>query len=379
MDLICFSHLRWNFVYQRPQHLLTRFAKKYRVFYLEEPVFENRTNSFFESRTIIDNLQVITPHLPEGLGEKEIVGIQQALLIDIFEEYNIHPNIFWFYTPMALPITKGFSPDLTIYDCMDELSNFKFAPPALKSLEKELFAKADLVFTGGNNLYNAKKHLHKNIWSFPSSIDKDHFAQARMFSKCPDDQSIIPGPRFGYYGVIDERMDLELLRNVAERNKGWQFIMIGPVIKIDRSSLPQLPNIHYLGSRKYENLPAYLQGWHIAMIPFLRNDATRFISPTKTPEYLAAGIPVISTSIVDVVNPYGNEGLVYIADTADDFINAAKEEFEKTDKAQWLQRVDLFLKNNSWNNTWKKMYDLIVQTVENKNKISNPLKKKTYV
>jgi UDP-galactopyranose mutase len=233
---------------------------------------------------------------------------------------------------------------------MDELSAFKFAPAELKLLETELFKKATIVFTGGQSLYNAKKSAHHNIFPFPSSIDKHHFSQARDIIKEPEDQAAIPSLRFGFYGVIDERFNIKLIDEVSKRKPDWQFILVGPVVKIEESELPRRDNIHYLGSKSYNELPAYLSGWDIAMIPFEKNESTRFISPTKTPEYLAAGKPVISTSITDVVDPYFVNGLVHIADTVDDFIAAAEKEMAKsvTEKKIWLEQVDNFLKHVSW-------------------------------
>ncbi|MDB5200602.1 MAG: glycosyltransferase family 1 protein [Ferruginibacter sp.] len=362
MDLICFSHLRWNFVYQRPQHLLTRFAGSYRVFYVEEPLFTSDPKGGLSIRKVAAQLWVITPELAQGLSPKEIVTAQQELLVALFDQFSIHPDIFWYYTPMALPFTKGFAPELTVYDCMDELSNFKFAPPELKTLEADLFRKADVVFTGGHNLFSAKKNSHANIWPVPSSIEKEHFAMARTCKECPADQALIPGPRFGYYGVIDERMDINLIREVAEQRPDWHFVMLGPVIKIDPACLPQLPNVHFLGGKSYAELPLYLGGWDIAMVPFELNDSTKYISPTKTPEYLSGGVPVISTAIVDVVHPYGTKQLVHIVGNATEFIEAAQKELACTDRIAWLKKVDEFIKDDSWDNTYKHMSRVIDKT-----------------
>lgn len=252
-------------------------------------------------------------------------------------------------------------------------------PPSIKDLEGELFNKADIVFTGGNSLYLAKKDRHQNIYSFPSSIDKEHFIQARNDMTDPEDQSRIPHPRLGFYGVIDERFDLALIAEVAERNPGWHFIIIGPVIKINSESLPRLSNIHYLGSKTYNELPPYLSGWDIAIIPFAINESTRYISPTKTPEYLAGGKPVISTSIKDVVEPYGINGLVHIADNAEEFIQAAEKELNTTDRDKWLISVDSFLSANSWDKTWNQMQKLIEDTTRENNNITNNLNQEVYV
>ncbi|MDQ6757920.1 MAG: glycosyltransferase family 1 protein [Bacteroidota bacterium] len=365
MDIICFSHLRWNFVYQRPQHLMSRFAKQNRVFLIEEACFNAEHTDYLELNKR-GNLTIVIPHLRSGLSDQDIVSQQVKLLKDLFEEENITTYLFWYYTPMALAVGNHFSPDFILYDCMDELSNFKFAPPELKEREKELFGKSDLVFTGGHNLYQAKKDSHHNIHPFPSSIDKEHFAQGRFQVNDPEDQKSIPHPRFGFYGVVDERFDIDLIKDVAEKRPDWQFIILGPVIKIDPECLPRLDNIHYLGGKTYDELPLYLSGWDIAIIPFLRNDSTKYISPTKTPEYLAGGKPVISTSIVDVVTPYGTNKLVHIADTTEEFISAAESELNNADKTAWLQRIDLFLSQNSWDKTWDKMMQLITDTKKKK-------------
>jgi glycosyltransferase involved in cell wall biosynthesis len=375
MDLICFCHLRWNFVYQRPQHLMSRFSQYNRVFFIEEPFFEPTGESFMEIQKAQDNIWVVTPHLPESYTPDKIIFRQRALLSSLYKKHEIKNYIHWFYTPMALNITDHLKPEMIIYDCMDELSNFKFAPAELKQKERELFRNADLVFTGGHSLYEAKKKDHDNIFPFPSSIDKKHFSQARTLTKEPADQVSLSHPIFGFYGVIDERFDVDLLREVATRKPGWNFVIIGPVIKIDPAVLPRRKNIHYLGTRKYEQLPAYLSGWDVAMIPFLLNDSTKYISPTKTPEYLAAGVPVISSSIADVVNPYGVNNLVHIADNASQFIKAAEKELAATNKKDWMARVDLFLNDNSWDQTWGRMLHQINLTLKNKKRLSFTSKK----
>jgi UDP-galactopyranose mutase len=260
---------------------------------------------------------------------------------------------------------------------MDELAAFKNAPTALKENEKELMAKADVVFTGGHSIYEAKKDLHPNIHPFPSSIDKEHFGKARKKVEEPADQAHIPHPRFGFFGVIDERLDIELIRQVAEARPEWHFIIIGPVVKINPASLPRFENIHYLGGKDYKELPQYIASWDIAMIPFAMNESTKFISPTKTPEYLAGGKPVISTPIKDVISPYGENKLVHIAANAEEFIQHAEAELAKKNHNAWLHKVDTFLAGNSWERTWSQMVRHI-ETVLETNK-SPKVQEKLYV
>jgi UDP-galactopyranose mutase len=359
-DLVCLSHLRWNFVYQRPQHLLSRCAKQRRVFLIEEPIFGSYQDGKLDVSKHESGVWVVVPHLPEGLSESAITSVQQQLIDELFAEAQIHKYILWYYTPMAMGFTRHLEPLAVVYDCMDELSLFTGAPRSLKDCEAELFKRADLVFTGGQSLYEVKRNQHPNVYAFPSSIDRAHFAQARSFTEDPADQADIPQPRLGFFGVIDERMDLNLLEGIAEARPDWHLVIIGPVVKIDPAILPRHKNIHYLGGKNYQELPAYVAGWDVAMLPFACNESTRFISPTKTPEYLAAGKPVVSTSIRDVVKPYGQAGMVYIADTVAEFVTAAEAAMNKnSDRSGWLQKVDAFLAQTSWDRTWEQMIQLV--------------------
>lgn len=356
-DLLVFSHLRWDFVFQRPQHLMTRFAFKRRVFFIEEPHFTD-TTSFYKRFNRENGIQVIVPYVQEGLSQEQLWLEQKNLINQLMESEDIHDFTSWYYTPMALPFTRHLSPNTIVWDCMDELSAFKNAPPQLIQLEAELLECADVVFTGGHALYEAKKNRHHNIHAVPSSIDNDHFRQART-EREPDDQKHIPHPRLGFYGVIDERMDLQLLADIAKLRPDWHLVLIGPVAKINPADLPKAQNIHYLGQKDYKELPCYLSGWDLAMLPFARNESTRYISPTKTPEYLAAGRPVVSTTIRDVVHPYALENLVSIADTPEDFVACVERAMDQARfEPAWLQKVDYFLSRMSWDSTFKKMADL---------------------
>jgi len=369
-NLLCLSHLRWDFVYQRPQHLLTRFSDMFNTYFLEEPMHDAKGKAYLDLSKRLPNLWVVVPHIPSGLSKAEEKLVMIQLLDDFMEDEDGDDFLFWYYTPMALSFTEQLNPGLVVYDCMDELSLFKNAPAELKDLEKRLMAKSDVVFTGGHSLYEAKKHQHANIYPFPSSIDKSHFVKARTNKVQPADQAQVSGIKLGFYGVIDERFDITLIKAIADARPNWSFMLIGPVLKINRKLLPQNENIHYLGQKTYEQLPAYLSGWDVALIPFMLNDSTRFISPTKTPEYLAAGKPVVSTAIRDVVNPYGKNKLVHIGYTAEDFIEAIELELNNKNNKQWLSKVDSFLSKNSWNTTCASMITCIQNSIKDKQKIS---------
>jgi UDP-galactopyranose mutase len=375
-DMVCLSHLRWDFVYQRPQHLLSRCARERRVFFFEEPIFSPGGIANLDFQLKQSGVCKATPQLPEGLSEIEIQEALRLLITDMFSQCDIRDHILWYYTPTALTFTRHIEPLCVVYDCMDELSGFKGANPNLRQLEAELLARADVVFTGGRSLYEAKRAFHSNIHACPSSIDVEHFAQARLQSSDPVDQVPIAHPRLGFFGVIDERMDCDLLAGIADARPEWQLILIGPVAKIDEAILPRRRNIHYLGPKEYKQLPAYIAGWDAALLLFAHNESTRFISPTKTPEYLAAGKPVISTSILDVVSPYGEMGLVRIADDVSGFVAAAESALnEEAKSSEWLDRVDAFLSEDSWDATWLRMMKLMDTAIGARMSASSPLNK----
>jgi UDP-galactopyranose mutase len=341
---------------------LTRAAKNGRVFYIEEPRFGDGPPSL-ELRRREDELYVAVPFLPAGLPPGERAALQAEMVAQCLDAHGVREYVLWYYTPMALAFTHHLTPVAVVYDCMDELAAFAGAPPELTALERRLFEIADVVFTGGHTLYEAKRSAHPNVHAFPSSVDVAHFARARRTAGEPADQAGIPHPRIGFFGVIDERMDYPLLRGVAAARSDWHLVLIGPTAKIDPATLPAAPNIHYLGPRDYAALPAYIAGWDVAMLPFARNHATRFISPTKTPEYLAAGKPVVSTSIRDVVRPYGERGLARIADTPDAFVAAVAAALAE-DPVERQRAADAFLGDLSWDRTWTAMRQLTIEAAD---------------
>jgi UDP-galactopyranose mutase len=359
-DVVCLSHLRWGFVYQRPQHLLSRFVRNHRVFFVEEPVPGDGVPRMERHVCPESGVNIVVPQVPQGLSQSTQETILKLLLNNLIREHDISDYLLWYYTPMALAFSAHLHPSVTVFDCMDELSAFKGAPQEMKDREAELLRRADIVFTGGQSLYEAKLGRHDNLHAFPSSIDYAHFAQARTHNDEPEDQAGIPHPRVGFAGVIDERMDIELLGAIAALRPDLHFIMVGPIVKIDAAALPKASNIHYAGGKSYKDLPAYLSGWDAAILPFAHNESTRFISPTKTPEYLAAGLPVVSTSITDVVRPYGVQRLVRIADAPGHFVEALDAALTiDAHDAEWAARRDAFLAGMSWDITWNRMADLI--------------------
>ncbi|MEA2722652.1 MAG: hypothetical protein QOH59_423 [Gemmatimonadales bacterium] len=366
--VVAFSHLRWNFVYQRPQHLLSRLAARHPVVFIEEPELDPDGPSRWERSSPHPNLTVYRPRTPVRASgfHADQFPVLRPLIAELGAELGATNLLAWLYTPMALPLVRALDPDAVVYDCMDELSLFLGAPPELLSHETALLEYADLMFTGGPSLYRAKQARHPNVHCFPSSVDAAHFrltgpnglpvGEAR-------DQAELPRPRLGFYGVIDERLDLEIVDRLAQAHPDWQIVLVGPVVKIDPDRLPRRPNIHYFGQRTYEELPRYLAGWDVCLLPFARNDATRFISPTKTLEYMAAELPIVSTPITDVAEPYGH--IVYLGSTPDEFLAACEAALASspTERASRAAQMRNVLAGTSWDATVDAMDKLLNQAM----------------
>ncbi len=361
--LLCFSHLRWDFVYQRPQHLMTRAAANYDVVFFEEPVFAETSEvdgpARLERRRTGDGILIATPRLPAGLGPARREVALRRLLDALLAELGSAPAACWYYSPLALGFSRHLRPATTVYDCMDELTLFRGASPLLASFERQLLERADLVFAGGRSLHESKRRLHGHVHLFPSSVDVAHFSPARGRSAAdPADQRDLGRPRVGYFGVLDERIDYALLDAVAVRRPDWTFVLLGPFAKVDPATLPRRDNLRWLGMKPYAALPGYLAGWDAGMMPFALNEATRFISPTKTPEFLAAGVPVVSTAVRAGGRGGGRGGRGAGAAGAP-AVGGASARVRPRPRDGWIARVDRRLALLSWDATWAEMSALM--------------------
>jgi UDP-galactopyranose mutase len=366
--IITFSHLRWDFVYQRPQHLLSRLARGQRVLFIEEPVQGAAGTPSWEFFHPEPGVMVCRPHTPcdvPGYSAEQLPYLRQ-LLHELIESEKLDCYICWFYTPMALPLADELKPEAVIFDCMDELSAFLNAPAELLKREAELLKRADLVLTGGASLYRAKQGRNPNVHCFPSSVDAKHFAAAANGMQEAGDQADLPHPRLGYFGVIDERLDVAMLAALAEAHPEWSICMVGPVVKIDAGALPRSRNIRYFGQKTYQALPSYLKGWDVCLLPFARNRSTEFISPTKTLEYMAAGKMIVSTPITDVASQYGD--LVYLGGTAEEFIAGCEQALaaSREERSRRQKGMKEVLSRTSWDATAAAVQELIGDVLKKK-------------
>ncbi|MCC7209913.1 MAG: glycosyltransferase [Anaerolineae bacterium] len=371
-DLVCISHLRWDFVWQRPQHLLSRLSKTHRVLFVEEPMVRADLSApmleVFQGKGApnVTVMRLLYPGVDGqwiGHGDRRTQHIYARWLTRYLQAESYVRPILWLYTPMAAPFVNVINHRLLIVDVMDQLSAFKGAPAELVKYEQMILPRADLVFTGGVSLYRDKQRFNKATHLFPSGVEVEHFAQAcdRSRIECPAEFAQAARPVLGYFGVIDERMDLDLLRHLAEARPNWSVVMVGPVVKIGHDDLPKAPNLHFVGQRTYDELPRYLAHFDVALIPFALNDATKYLSPTKTLEYLAGRKPVVSTPIHDVVELYGEA--VHVAHNPEQFVQAVEAALaEPADARRAVQ--DRLLTMHTWNDIASRMNALIQAQLE---------------
>jgi UDP-galactopyranose mutase len=373
-DLVCISHLRWDFVWQRPQHLLSRLSRKHRILFVEEPIAStDETTARLDiiagqgapNVTVIRLIQPVQQGRWIGHGNPLTQQTYSDLLNQYLKSEGYVKPCLWLYTPMASEFTDTIDHDLLIVDVMDQLSAFRGAPIELIEREQAVLRQADLVFTGGVSLYRDKLPFNPNTYLFPSGVEVEHYAPAarREAFERPTDLDGIQGPILGYFGVIDERMDLDLLAHLAQAQPDWQIVMLGPVVKIAHEDLPQAHNLHYLGMKKYEELPAYLAYFDVAMIPFAMNEATQYLSPTKTLEYMAAHKPVVSNPINDVIELYGE--VVRIAYSPEEFTQHVREALASAaDGKERKVKEQALLKKYRWDYIAEQMNNLINNAIK---------------
>jgi glycosyltransferase involved in cell wall biosynthesis len=369
--IIVQSHLRWDFVWQRPQQILSRLAEQRPVLFVEEPIFlDDLASAKLDVSVPHANVFRAVPRLPGALrddyerGIAEIRGlVQQAILPGGELRRTFNNPVQWFYSPFTAPAMLGaFNEIAVVYDCMDELSQFRFAHPDLVRRERLLLANADVVFTGGYKLYESKRRYHDNVHFFGCGVDNGHFGKARLSdTPVPTDIASLPQPVFGYFGVIDERIDYDLIRALAASRPDASVVMVGPVVKVDPAALPKAPNILWLGQRDYAALPGYVKGFNVCLMPFALNEATEFINPTKTLEYMSAGKPIVSTAVPDVVRNF--TPVVRVARSARDFVALTSEAALNPSDALLRQGLDMAA-SASWESIVGKMSKLIAQVSE---------------
>lgn len=340
LSIIAHSHLRWDFVWQRPQQVLSRLAQHHPVLFVEDAVDGNGP-ARIELSQPLDNLVRAVPVVP-GCSRDSVDATCASILPLLARELRSHPllaprfatPVQWFYSPLTAPAFIGrFGALGAVYDCMDELANFRFAPPDIEARERFLLARCGVVFTGGYGLYESRSRQHANTHFHGCGVDVDHFGKARCEQTVvPAELAALAQPILGYFGVIDERLDYRLIERLADDLPHASIVMIGPVAKVDPATLPRRGNIHWLGQRAYADLPTLVKGFDVCLMPFAINAATRYINPTKTLEYMAAARPIVSTAIAEVIRNF--TPVVQVAGDADAFVRLVAKAARAPDPAR---------------------------------------------
>ena len=353
--IIVHSHLRWDWVWQRPQQFVSRLSQRHRVLFVETLAPDPQLAAplaRFRSVEAFPNITVLSLQFPDWRwGDGLYIDAERLRLVKEFVQGpaagQFENSVQWFYDPMAAPIfLHRMGERLNVYDCMDELSKFNGAPPEIVQREQQLLAGAAVVFTGGRKLFEAKNRLHGNCHFYGCGVDTEHFGRALdpALETAPE-IAALPKPVFGYFGVVDERLDYELLLALAEANPQGSVVMVGPVSKVDERTLPRRVNLHWLGQRAYADLPALCKGFDVCLMPFALNEATRYINPTKALEYMASGRPVVGTAVPDVVGNFGS--VVQIADTQKEFVSFCQRAATHPDR-EAIERGLSLARENSW-------------------------------
>jgi len=377
--IIVHCHLCWDWVWQRPQQFISRLSQRHRILFVEtvapapdlaRPLARYRTAQNFPNVTIL-TLQFPSWRWGDGKyvdSERRRI-VQEFIAGPVAEQFK--DPVQWFYDPMAAPAFAGqMNEVLTVYDCMDELSKFRCAPPQIVEREAELLKRADVVFTGGRKLFEAKSEHNDNCHFYGCGVDCEHFGKAlAQETTVPEDLAAITSPVaertkpiLGYFGVVDERMDYELICRLADANRDWSVVMIGPTMKVDEATLPKRPNLHWLGQRSYQQLPAYCKGFDVCLMPFALNESTEFINPTKALEYMASGRMIVSTAVPDVVRNFGT--VIKIAKEHDQFIRLCREAVERPEPDAIKRGSQMACEN-----TWERIVSRMEEHVEEAFKI----------
>lgn len=353
--IIVHCHLRWDGVWQRPQQFLSRLAKKHPVLFCEGPTLVNEeiTPRFeIKEASNAENVLVMQTFFPASkfsdgawVDSERLRLLKEALAGELSGQFD--SPVQWFYDPMAVTAYAGnIGERAIVYDCMDQLSQFKFAPPELIQREVTLLEKADVVFCGGRKLREAKSRINSNCHFYGCGVDVEHFGKARLEeTPLPEDLQKMSRPVLGYFGVVDERLDYGLIAALADANPKWSVAIIGPVVKVDPASLPTRPNLYWLGRREYQQLPGYTKGFDVCLMPFALNEATEYINPTKACEYMATGTQIVSTAVPDVVSNFSE--VVDVAQNQEEFIEMCKRAVDRPSEKQ-IQAGLKMAQENTW-------------------------------
>jgi hypothetical protein len=358
--LMVFSHMAWNPGQGRTPQLMAALAGRWQILFVEAPRHAAGA-ARLESRAIRAGLTVLTLTTPAPAAgfhdDAQAFGV--TLLREELAGRRLKIDIAWLDTPMAWPLAQALGIACLAYDCLEgPPASLQFDAALLHQRESALMRTAALMVAAGPSLFNAHRHRHANLHCVCSAVHAEHFSPASLELTSARArrghvlQSSLARPRLGYFGSIDERLDLDLLAALADRQPGWAFVMVGSVAGIAAERLPQRRNIHWLGEQDDALLPYLLAGWDLALMPYVVSEATRFLMPSQTLEYMAGYQPIVSTPVRDVQALYA-PAVTIAAPQAEAFSSACEEVLAESARARSARLIDMarIVARHAWANT----------------------------
>ena len=359
--LVVFSSQRWHFAWQRTQQLLTRLASNYRITVVEPPLTTHR-DAYLECTPVAHGITLAVPHTrcdPGGFHADQF-PVTARLLAQFMREHAIVAPLVWLDTPAALPLVQALAPRAVVYDCHDDAAAHG-GDDGLRHLEEQLMRVADVVIAGGPSLYESHRARHANVHCIANAVAAAHFAPPSPSAKSIEAVSAraihaaIPNPRLGFFGVIDERIDLELLARVADLRPDWQIVMAGPLRGVTPAALPQRGNLMWLGAQTYAILPHLQAHWDLCLLPFKVDACAHHAAPIEALEFLAGQKSVVATPVHDVAALHGH--IVRLAHGAHAFVEACRTAMCERGPLRRQRRIDALISVHS--STWERAADRV--------------------
>jgi glycosyltransferase involved in cell wall biosynthesis len=334
-DIICFAH-DWGGDPTSKTHIMRLLAKKSRVLWVNSIAMRRPVASKSDARRLITKLRrafagcvevepnifVVNPlvlPLPGSALAQRLNGVLlERSLRRTLSKLSFARPILWTFLPTMNRLVGRLGERLLVYHCVDKYSEFSGVPrDAIVAMERDLVKRADLVFTSAARLLEECRPLNPHTHFITHGVDTAHFGRALdPQTPVPDDLAGIRKPVAGFFGLIADWVDLPLIRSLARERPDWSFVLIGKAAT-DLAPLQGLSNVHWLGQKPYTELPGYCRGFDVALIPFVQNELTLRVNPLKLREYLAAGLPVVSTPLPEISR---YDGLVRLATRREEFI-----------------------------------------------------------
>jgi glycosyltransferase involved in cell wall biosynthesis len=372
-SIICFAH-DWNGDPTSKTHIMRILSEKNRILWINSVGWRRPSVSGRDARRLVakvrqitqglvqvnPNLHVASPPAVPLPGVPGVERLNRTLLTASVRHFarraGLERPILWTFLPTTVTLVGRLGESRVIYHCVDEYAAFAGVPrEAFRRMEHDLVRRADLVITSADSLCQERRRLNPSTFFVSHGVDVAHFSRTLDPEMAPAPEVRgLPGPVVGFFGLLAEWVDLEMIREMARRRPDWSFVLVGKAT-VDTAALRAMPNVRLLGQKPYASLPAYCRAFDVGLIPFKRDELTEKANPLKLREYLAAGLPVVSSDLPEV-RKY--KDLVHLANGADGFIAAVERALRERSETAARARVDA-MKHESWEARVEEISELI--------------------